>query len=103
MYSPKLSDTDWFVFMDDDIYLRPFAFLSFLASLHHDKKSLPVAVVGANAYRGFRFSKSWKQVGMENIDCLVNDVHDFAVAQPLILNRLKVYLYILILEFTNVY
>ena len=92
MYNPKLANTDWFIFMDDDIYLRPFAFLSFLATLHYDKKLQPVAVVGGSSYRGFRFSKAWKQVGM-NVDCLAKDVHDFAVAQPLILNRFVVWRY----------
>lgn len=135
-WEEKLKTSKWFLFMDDDIYLRPFALASMLSQLDNNnstsstantgstqrqtvasgsssgsdssstssvtepstrgssgKRSAElgeIAIVSGNAYRGLKFSKAWRTPEIEiekNISCSVPTVHDFAFAQPLILNR----------------
>jgi hypothetical protein len=57
--SPSLAHTSWFIFIDDDIYFRPYALREFLfptydrAKITNDSVN-PAAIVAANTYRSFR-------------------------------------------------
>jgi hypothetical protein len=129
-------DWDWFLFLDDDVYLRPYALVSLLqqfdspnsSSLYSPSASFlrdgrgrggrhqrinqtlvqvgkgPVALLSSNRYRGLTGSGVLKQStgkggkGLRGVkgnklgneapfNCSVKDVHDFAFAQPAIINR----------------
>jgi hypothetical protein len=85
--SNNLKLFDWFIFIDDDIYLRSFSLLQMLTSLkfnaHFHNK--PVAIVPSQVSRGFSFSKYKLNNGLfRNVSCLV---HDFSFAQPAIINK----------------
>ncbi len=99
----QLRDVEWFVFIDDDIYLRPYALASMLGEIsptanannnnsdnkvhaelrHNVNIDGPVALVAPVIPRNFEFSKAWRNIA----NCTVPKVHDFFMAQPAILNR----------------
>ena len=79
---------DWFAFIDDDVYMRPFALSSML---HHfslnQRKSFPqkeFVLISTRAYRSFQFSKAWTKVGQA---CNDSRLHNFPVAMPAIISR----------------
>jgi hypothetical protein len=82
---------EWFVFQDDDLYIRPYSLINLLSlgRFSSTQSNHAVAIVAAKFYRGFRFSNLWQlpEYSMSNISCIVNDVHDFPVAQPLFMNN----------------
>jgi hypothetical protein len=93
-HNPVLQDKEWFIFMDDDIYYRPYALLSMLSTVSDNKQhtgsNKPAALVASNRYRSFQFSKS----GPNKNDttkaphkCKDSPAYDFAIAQPAMLNR----------------
>ena len=79
-------DFKWFIFQDDDLYMRPYALLNLLSSDNASKEA--IAIVAAKFYRGFRFSQYSKRSAGFNYNCTIEDIHDFPVAQPLFLNYL---------------
>lgn len=91
MNEPTLREVQWFLFLDDDTYIRPYSLLSMLESIesangeqpHKIQSDKPIALVAPSNTRNFDFSKGWK--GM--YDCDVKGVHEFLVAQPALLNR----------------
>ena len=115
-FNSHLKTHEWFIFVDDDIFIRPFALLSMLESIHsvgfgtnisdqyfggyESKANLtlrkmgmePLALVSSSRYRGFRGSK-WKDLvpvrtdGSRNVSCELHGIHDFAYAQPAFINR----------------
>jgi len=114
---------DWFIFLDDDVFIRPFSFFYLLQSilpqneytplfdrlneLINQPLSLsrsiknntllqlgqkPLALLSSSRYRGFESSTAWKGTDPNSYEvntsnCSVSGVHDFAFAQPVILNR----------------
>lgn len=65
---------EWFMFIDDDIYMRPYAVLSFINTFEKQHKkqlkdsggttsSTPLVVVATSKLKGFEFSKVWKHDG----------------------------------------
>jgi hypothetical protein len=87
--SPALSDTEWMIFMDDDIYYRPFALETVLSRLAQEKGKSSIAVVSANRYRSFQFSKNGPKNGTTTLPhrCKDSPAYEFAIAQPALLNR----------------
>jgi len=84
---------DWFAFIDDDVYLRPYALSSmlqaFLARAATTTKvkgfdDLEVVLVSTRAYRSFQFSKAWVKAGQV---CNISHLHNFPVAMPAIISR----------------
>lgn len=84
----------WFVFMDDDIYVRPHSLLSLLSSIESNASFInkddasrstgPLGIVSSEVYRSFSFSKRWDP---DVVNCATQDIHEFPVAQPAILSR----------------
>jgi len=85
-YSDKNVKKNWFIFIDDDIYIRPYALVSFLDE--YDKiygHDTPVAFLPSSyMLRGFKFSNRWNK---NKHRC---DEHEFNLAQPIIMNRAAV-------------
>jgi hypothetical protein len=56
--SPAMAAVEWFIFIDDDIYFRPYALRELLfptsARLDVEMYQHPMALVSAEQYRGFR-------------------------------------------------
>lgn len=85
------SHIDWFVFMDDDIYARPYAFASFLEALHLNStfRDNPIGIVSALRANGARTMK----IRINNTyaplppSCKALWRNTFYYAQPIILNR----------------
>jgi len=76
--SARFARTKWFVFMDDDVYFRPYALLGLLAGFN---ESVPMAFVGAHGLRGLSLTRDrWKACGEL---CAFR----FGWAQPAILSR----------------
>lgn len=75
---------EWFIFQDDDIYLRHQAIMSMLSQMMI-YKSQPVAIVSARYPRGLFFSSSWDRG--HNQSCAR---HMFPIAQPAFLNSAAV-------------
>ena len=84
-YSPKFKDVNWFVFMDDDVYIRPPSLLSMLNQFPSKPSSAAVALISSSIYRGFGFSKFWPKLA--NVNCKVDGVHSYAIAMPGVINR----------------
>jgi len=99
LYSAECAHLEWFTFLDDDVYIRPFAFTSMLqgfklntlngsiasTSLRDDASLRMVfALVSTRAYRSFQFSKAWIKTGSH---CNDSRLHNFPVAMPAVLTR----------------
>jgi hypothetical protein len=94
---PTLHNKEWFIFMDDDIYYRPFALKAMLhaltAQFEGTSTKQPMALVASNRYRSFQFSKGGpKESTSGNTkptphNCKGSSAYDFAIAQPAMLNR----------------
>jgi len=97
LYSGELeSGHDWFAFIDDDVYLRPYALSSMLQSFlvraptatkyKGGVQSLDgeVVLVSTRAYRSFQFSKAWAKAGQV---CNTSHLHSFPVAMPAIISK----------------
>eukprot|EP01038_Epipyxis_sp_PR26KG_P008126 gene8126-11004_t len=89
----KPESFQWFLFLDDDVYIRPYSLLSFLENIYYYNDSsnvntinnnLPIAFVSTSTNRGFSFSKKPLEF---NVDCSVGNVHEFSLAQPALLNK----------------
>jgi hypothetical protein len=84
------SATEWFAFMDDDLYIRPYSLNALLHQLSNNNTLLsqsynlstadPIALVSTDKYRGFAFRRWNKAVHQ----CAK---HSFPIAMPAILNR----------------
>ena len=82
-----LKHTQWFLFMDDDVYIRPYSLLSFLNALnvkYENILSTAFAIVSAIENPSFEFSKRWQQLYP---DCHFNGSDGFPLAQPIIMTR----------------
>ena len=85
---------DWFAFIDDDVYLRPYALSSMLQAFLARAAAAPakikgfddpeVVLVSTRAYRSFQFSKAWAKAGQV---CNISHLHNFPVAMPAIISR----------------
>lgn len=100
---PTVQSVEWFLFLDDDTYIRPYALLSMLESLSNNNNnnnnnlnsdssnnnnqiilgSEPLAMVAPANFRSFDYSRVWKGIA----NCAVSGVHEFLMAQPALLNR----------------
>lgn len=108
---------EWFLFMDDDVYIRPYSLLAFLSQLSCNNGSCAafdkaIALIPSATSRGFSFSKKkyrekkWISVvdkihnkklketleyllgnPVTDETCLMKGVHTFYLAQPAFLNR----------------
>ena len=91
---PSFKSKEWFIFMDDDIYFRPYALQSMLSTLSSNKAIKvdgPLAVVSASKYRAFQFSKRGPSNSTdEEHSCRNSNVYDFPLAQPAIMNRYSI-------------
>jgi hypothetical protein len=81
------SSLKWIIFMDDDIYLRPYAFLSFLSNImknHNEEK--PWALISSETGHEIRATKQQKY---NNYTRACNNLfrNSFHLAQPAIMNR----------------
>ncbi len=87
MTANHLKHTQWFLFMDDDVYIRPYSLTSFLNSLsakYDNILSTSFAMVSAKENPSFEFSKRWQQLYP---DCFFNGSDGFPLAQPIIMTR----------------
>lgn len=85
----SMKQAEWFMFMDDDIHVRPFALQSMLTEIENTTSSSQVissekgmALVGSNRYRSFDFSKK-----SPPHSCRESIAYEFSFAQPAIINR----------------
>ena len=87
-YNDKKAKKNWFIFIDDDIYIRPYALLSFLDEYDNRYGVNEPAAFLPSSYmmRGFKFSNRWNK---NKHRC---DEHEFNLAQPIIMNRAAVQL-----------
>jgi hypothetical protein len=79
---------NWFAFMDDDLYYRPFSLLAMLHEMDsmHAYSLAPAALLATGTRRGFRdFKNKLSKNGAHN--CTNASVYSFAFAQPAFLNR----------------
>lgn len=85
---PAFRDFDWFVFMDDDLYFRPYALLSFLDRVQRNTSlsSQPLAMIAGSGLQGFRQLKN-KALASGHHDCTHQVVYRFGYAQPAFFNR----------------
>ena len=75
-----LENLRWFIFQDDDVYLRPIPLQQMLSCVSQNTAA-PVAIVSAKFTRGLYFSKEW-----DRIDNKMCSYYQFPYAQPAILN-----------------
>ena len=86
-YTDKKTKRNWFIFIDDDIYIRPYALTSFLEQYEIIYGARPAAFIPSSyMMRGFKFSNRWNK---NKHRC---DEHEFNLAQPIIMNRAAVQL-----------
>jgi len=104
-------NTEWFIFMDDDLYVRPFSLQTLLNTLSLRNRqfvhrhppdaplpplsevhpvehkavhsSQPIAMIQSEMARGFEFSKNWNRTAY---NCKVAGVHDIYLSMPAVLN-----------------
>jgi len=77
-----LSATKWFIFIDDDLYLRPWGLVSFLAKVSSQKSLKNMAIISSNTSNEFAFSQRWQ--GKKNLDCSMLSNY---FAQPVFIPR----------------
>ena len=80
--SAHLSGTKWFIFIDDDLYLRPWGLVSFLAKVSTKKSLKNMAIIASNTSNEFAFSQRWQ--GKKNLDCSMLSNY---FAQPVFIPR----------------
>jgi len=85
----SMKQAEWFMFMDDDIHVRPFALQAMLTGLSNQPTNSTsisiqhgVALVGSNRYRSFDFSRK-----SPPHSCRESIAYEFPFAQPAIINR----------------
>lgn len=76
-------ELDWFLFLDDDVYLRPFSLISLLKQMDISHPN-PAALISAEFYRGFDFSTRWNR---KTHKCASASTSSISLAQPAFLNR----------------
>jgi hypothetical protein len=88
----RFYSVDWFLFLDDDIYIRPHALLGFLDGMLRNRSlsdfisSSGIALVSAGMHRGFGFSKRHGTgIGANRTSNCFR--HKFAIAQPSLIHR----------------
>lgn len=96
LHEPTLRNTEWFIFMDDDIHFRPFSLLAMLSELTtatsagalESTDKVRLALVGPVKYRGFEFSKRVNHDNSTEVHrCRNSTAFEFPFAQPAIINR----------------
>ncbi len=102
--------TEWFIFIDDDLYMRPYSLQTLLNALslqsaHHARvgvkmpvpnedsvhpirrspisSTLPLAIISSEVPRGFEFSKKWDR---KRFNCKIAGIHDLYLSMPVMLN-----------------
>eukprot|EP01032_Pedospumella_encystans_P017483 gene17483-19920_t len=89
----SMKRAEWFMFMDDDIHVRPFALQAMLTGLSNPlfatntstlsaSNDNGMALVGSNRYRSFDFSRK-----SPPHSCRESIAYEFPFAQPAIINR----------------
>ena len=89
----SMKHAEWFMFMDDDIHVRPFALQAMLTGLSNPlfttNTNTPsvsngngMALVGSNRYRSFDFSRKFPPHS-----CRESIAYEFSFAQPAIISR----------------
>lgn len=85
---------NWFAFIDDDIYFRPFGVLRMLKDIENNRTMMnkPLALVPAKKYYSFTFSQAKIDVNgtLRRHNCSGEEAYSYAFAQPVIMNRLAV-------------
>lgn len=105
---PTFQSKKWFIFMDDDIYYRPFSLAALLNEIATNAQNeRAMALVASNRYRSFQFSKRGpagqkitQSPPMSATDllprareapllhnCRDSPAYNFPIAQPAIINR----------------
>ena len=87
--------SQWFIFSDDDVYIRPFAVQKLLEYVNvNSPLNEPIALVSVTTNEGFRFShiaalKSNNNAccSDSNLFCRLKTTFEFGFAQPAFLNR----------------
>ena len=77
-----VNSTRWFMFMDDDVYVRPHSLRRMLELVDLEDGESPRALVSTSTYRSFRFSDKSKTFNCSHPD----GRHNFPIAQPAIIN-----------------
>lgn len=93
--SPQLTQHEWFAFMDDDLYFRPYSLVAMLAGVKQARSRRRegdiYALISSQAYRSFQFSSRWrvraKAEAAGGYNCKVPSAHNFPVAMPAFMNR----------------
>lgn len=91
LHSPELSGLEWFVFIDDDIYLRPLALTSMLQSIDRNNSLLTaIGIISSTSPHSIKFIKP-KPSTLYNSTLPESCAEVFGTsyynAQPAILNR----------------
>jgi hypothetical protein len=84
MQNPAMMRMKWFLFQDDDIYLR-YQSLRAMLQIISTKTNHPLAIVSAKYPRGLYFSSSWNRTTEKSCSR-----HMFPIAQPAFLNTAAV-------------
>jgi hypothetical protein len=71
---------EWFIFIDDDLYFRPYSLIGMLHSLQSNQ---PMQIVSSTAINSMAFAHRWDK---RKINCNSPEI-SFAWAQPSIYNR----------------
>ncbi len=94
----KFKDIKWFLFLDDDVYIRPFGLISLLRTLEQNTSSVfsksnllsihdhPIALVSAQLFHGLHLKpKQGTNVAKEKCRRLMSV--DYCFAQPALMNK----------------
>ena len=76
-----LSNTQWFIFIDDDMYFRPYALIGML---HNLSSNDPIQIASANSANSLSFAHRWNKTKYQ---CYPSKHISFAWAQPSILSK----------------
>lgn len=84
----ETSKAEWFIFMDDDIYYRPYSLVSMLYALQQNQSlsSLPFGVIAANLPRSPANIRPKKLANL-SLSCSNILMHTIYLTQPAFLNR----------------
>ena len=94
----KFKDVQWFMFLDDDLYIRPHALLAMLnglklnattkAHLQGGAQGSGMAIVSAGTFRGFGFTRKFGMFFDRHKPNLTHICrkHKFALAQPALIH-----------------
>jgi hypothetical protein len=80
-YYNIIPKSEYFFFLDDDVYFRPNAMISFLSQV---QSSQPFGVIFNDVSRGLEWSKRWSP---KDHNCAYSPIFRLYFAQPMIINH----------------